>query len=129
MTEHPISRALQDLVELGGGGIWPPRATYVESWPDALQPYHQVFRTLAALIPVEKASLDDVYNRRVIDQLRTRFRAELDKEVDLCAVKASLVGDHTIEKIPSRAWMGFFSCMAYMRHAYRYVYWYCCDSL
>jgi hypothetical protein len=79
MDEYPISRALKDLVELGGGGVWPPRATYTESWPDALQPYHQIFRTLAALIPVEKASLDDVHNRRIIDQFRSRFRTELDK--------------------------------------------------
>lgn len=122
MIEHPISCALKDLVELGGGGVWPPRATYTESWPDALQPYHQIFRILAALIPVEKASLDDVHNRQVIDQFRSRFRAELEQGVDLCAVKASLAaGDHTVEYFPSVAWMGFLSCMAYMRHAYRYA--------
>lgn len=94
---------------------------YMESWSDTLQPYHcQIFRTLAALIPVENFSLDDGDNRRVIDLFRSRLNAELDKAVKLEAVESSLTaGEADTATFSPTAWMGFFSCVAYIRHAYR----------
>lgn len=115
--EHPIRRALSELIHTGGNGIWPPKATYQETWPSALRPYHYIFQSLADSIPVVEASLDDGHNRTVIDAFRHRLRSELSEKVDLQTVEAELTNDR--ENFSPRAWMGFFSCIAYTRHAYR----------
>lgn len=117
--EHPIRRALGELIHTGGNGIWPPKATYRDTWPSALRPYHQIFQSLADSIPVVEASLDDSHNRTVIDAFRHRLRCELSEKVDLQAVEAALMSGR--ENFSPQAWMGFFSCIAYTRHAYRSV--------
>ena len=115
--EHPIRRALGELIHTGGNGIWPPRATYQDTWPSALRPYHHIFQSLADSIPVVEASLNDDYNRSVIDAFRYRLCCELSEKVDLQAVETELTNGG--ENFSPRAWMGFFSCIAYTRHAYR----------
>ena len=115
--EHPVRRALSGLIHMGGNGIWPPKATYRDTWPRALQPYHHIFQSLADAIPVVEASLDDSHNRTVIDAFRYRLFCELSEKVDLQAVEAELTSGR--ENFSPQAWMGFFSCIAYTRHAYR----------
>ena len=118
-ANHPLSHALEDLI-VGSGGSWPPRPTYEETWPEALKPYNRIFQTIAPHISVEESSLDDQYNRRVIDTFRARLRQELNLHIRLDDVKAVIPDENTTSLSPP-AWMGFFSCITMLRQAYRFV--------
>jgi hypothetical protein len=113
-------RGLQELVTTGGGGKWPPKATFEDSWPASLRPYHQIFSTAARFIPVLKASLDDKENRTLIDHFRKSLQVALQENVDLEAVRGAIDVDQ--EEMEASGWMGFFACVAYLRHAYRLVH-------
>ncbi|KAJ6561221.1 hypothetical protein DFH09DRAFT_1083184 [Mycena vulgaris] len=118
VTSH-ARRGLHELITTGGGGSWPPRATFEASWPASLRPYHHVFFAIANFIPVSEASLDDDENRIRIDQFRDSLRAALEENVDLEAVRQTLNYGQQGE-MEASGWMGFFACIAYLRHAYRW---------
>ncbi|KAK7055355.1 hypothetical protein R3P38DRAFT_2846584 [Favolaschia claudopus] len=109
--------SLDQLISIGGAGSWPPKASFVDTWPTSLRPYHHVYNSLAHLIPAEKSSLDDDENTTRIQHLRASLLSELQTNVDLAAVRET-VNDPDCMR-PS-GWMGFFACMAHMRHAYRW---------
>ncbi|EGN94595.1 hypothetical protein SERLA73DRAFT_77957 [Serpula lacrymans var. lacrymans S7.3] len=118
--DHPISLALHNLISTGGDA-WPPRATFEETWPPCLRPYHHVFQRVAPFIPVEEASLDDEHNRHVIETFRARVRQELVDSVCLEDVKVALLEEEgTSERLSTSAWLGFFACISMLRHAYRW---------
>jgi hypothetical protein len=77
---------------------------------------------------VAESCLDDAENRRTIDAFRARLRTLLEEGIDVSAVEAALkaAGDRKAkdgEDFPAPAWMGFFACIGFLRHAYR------CDAL
>ncbi|KAJ6597989.1 hypothetical protein B0H10DRAFT_1826509 [Mycena sp. CBHHK59/15] len=111
-------RCLQELITAGGGGSWPPFATFGDTWPVSLKPYHEVYHGIANLIPVSKASVDDCTNRLIIDRFRSSLYTALQQNLALDAVCVTLdLGDNGME---ASGWMGFFACIAYLRHAYRW---------
>ncbi|KAJ7733157.1 hypothetical protein B0H16DRAFT_1769549 [Mycena metata] len=117
LTIHP-RRALHELISKGGGGRWPPTATFQDSWPLSLKPYHRVFLAIAQLVSVSSASLDDGENRALIDQSRGSLMAALRDNVDSEAVRRTL--DAGSDALGVSGWLGFFACIAYLRHAYRW---------
>lgn len=121
--EIPIV-ALSNLV-LQSGNSWPPKATYAESWPSSLKPYHTAFQRIAPLIPVKEQdiSLDDAENRKRIERMRESARRVLEEEVsipDVCETLEMLEGDERRDVMSMSGWLGFYSCVASLRHAYRY---------
>ena len=67
---------------------------------------------------VAESCLDDAENRRTIDAFRQRLVTFLDERIDLPAVEAALASSDE-ETFPAPAWMGFFACIGFLRHAYR----------
>ncbi|KAK6984779.1 hypothetical protein R3P38DRAFT_3102841 [Favolaschia claudopus] len=120
-SRHRSLELLRDLVELGGGGAWPPIATYENSWPSVLQPYHWVSRIMEPLLPVEEPSLDCARNREIIDSFRARMRFELAQRINTSEVDQALEEweTHDTRSFQS-AWLGFFACISFLRHAYRW---------
>ncbi|KAJ6588837.1 hypothetical protein B0H19DRAFT_1101405 [Mycena capillaripes] len=116
--KHQTLQCLRDLIQLGGGGTWPPTATYDNSWPLPLRAYHSVFRTMENLFPVEEPSLDNARNREIMDLFRSRMRSELVRHVNMHEVEQTLERWQS-ESIES-AWLGFFTCISFLRHAYRW---------
>ncbi|KAF7360398.1 hypothetical protein MVEN_00769600 [Mycena venus] len=119
--KHRSLECLQDLIELGGGGTWPPTATYEDSWPRPLRPYHSVLRIMETSLPVEEPSLDNARNREIIDTFRARMHSELVRCVDIREVERTLEEwqSHSDRSVQS-AWLGFFACISFLRHAYRW---------
>ncbi|TAQ85435.1 hypothetical protein B7494_g6256 [Chlorociboria aeruginascens] len=119
---HPVAKSLQYLVERDGAGTWPPRTSYGKAWPKALQPYHDVYRELAPLLPWKEMSGNDQKNYQRSIDYRAKMRALLHDRVDLKQVEKVLFaaqnGDNTI--LPGEAWNGLFACIATTRHAYRW---------
>ncbi|KAJ7754452.1 hypothetical protein B0H16DRAFT_744714 [Mycena metata] len=119
--KHRTVECLRDLVQLGGGGTWPPTATYDDSWPMSLQTYNSVFRAVEAYLPVENSSLDDACNRKIIDAFRGRMRSELARFVELQKVELALKQwESERDTSAQSAWLGFFACISFLRHAYRW---------
>ncbi|KAK7046199.1 hypothetical protein R3P38DRAFT_2873086 [Favolaschia claudopus] len=118
---HRSLEFLRDLVELGGGGAWPPIATYEKSWPPVLQPYHWVSRIMEPLLPIEEPSLDCARNRDIIDSFRARMRFELAQRINTTEVEQALEEWETHDpRSFQSAWLGFFACISFLRHAYRW---------
>ncbi|KAF7317672.1 hypothetical protein MKEN_00854900 [Mycena kentingensis (nom. inval.)] len=119
--DHPILDRLRDLVKCGGGE-WPPRASYRDTWPAALHPYDTVLRTMEPLFPVRESSTVDAHNRVLIDAFRSRMRAELDEHVNLRDVQSAL--DRAEKSDPAScsqaAWLGIWLCISMLRHSYRW---------
>ena len=70
----------------------------------------------------EDASLDDSFNRQQIDCLRSRIRNNLTCTIVLDNVENFLLSYHNgDETMDQAAWNGFFACIAFLRHAYRFV--------
>ncbi|KAJ7483274.1 hypothetical protein FB451DRAFT_1029543 [Mycena latifolia] len=113
-------QGLQELIATGGGGKWLPSATFEDSWPASLRPYHHVFFAIAKSIPVSEASLDDEENRARIDQFRNSLRTALQENLSLETVRRTLNHDQSKDEMEACGWMGFFACIAYLRHAYRW---------
>lgn len=122
-VSHETAQALQDMVNLDGAGQWPPRATHRESWPAALHPYHDIFLELAPLLPVDHVSLDDAVNKSRIAEYRTRLQKLLEERVDITAVESVLSTPEDAERslLFAAGWNGLFTCIAYLRHAHRWV--------
>ncbi|KAJ7319104.1 hypothetical protein DFH08DRAFT_789564 [Mycena albidolilacea] len=116
---HRAIECLRDLVQLGGGGTWPPTATYDDSWPLPLRAYHSVFRAMETSLPVEEPSLIHARNREIIDSFRARMRSELERRIKIPEVERTLEEWESQSGVQS-AWLGFFTCISFLRHAYRW---------
>ncbi|KAK7044650.1 hypothetical protein R3P38DRAFT_2879980 [Favolaschia claudopus] len=117
-SNHPAMKCLRDLI-LGGGGTWPPTATYDDTWPAPLRVYDSVFRAMERLLPVEESSLDPSSNRQIIDAFRARMRQELVQRVCIPEVVQTLE-EWQSQSDAQSAWLGFFTCVSFLRHAYRW---------
>ncbi|KAF8211109.1 hypothetical protein K438DRAFT_1569721 [Mycena galopus ATCC 62051] len=119
--QHPALTCLRDLVVVGGGGTWPPRATYRDSWPLSLQPYDSVYRAMEPSFPVTESSTDNVHNRKLIDLFRSRMRSHLEQHVNMGDVQSALErAESDPESCSQAAWLGFWLCISFLRHSYRW---------
>ncbi|KAJ7158372.1 hypothetical protein C8R43DRAFT_1234305 [Mycena crocata] len=119
--DHLAMDCLHDLIQLGGGGTWPPTATYRESWPPPLRAYESVFRVVESFLPVEEPSLDHLRNREIIEIFRERIRSELERNVQMDRVESALERWQSESNVSAQsAWFGFFACISFLRHAYRW---------
>ncbi|TRM59080.1 hypothetical protein BD626DRAFT_509687 [Schizophyllum amplum] len=116
--DHEAVARLTELVEVGGGGCWPPRATYEDTWPFCLRPYEAIYHEVAPHMTVAESCLDDEQNRLSIDAFRDRLSTLLSQRIDLDSVEDALLSDE--RAFPPPAWMGFFACIGFLRHAYRW---------
>ncbi len=122
---HETAALLADLIHKDGAGEWPPRSNHATAtWPAALRPYREVYEEMAPLLPTATASLDDEINRVRIAHFRSHFQALLRERVDLAQVetllKAAEAGQWDI--FPRDTYNGFYACIAWCRHAYRYPF-------
>ncbi|KAJ3809384.1 hypothetical protein F5876DRAFT_43964 [Lentinula aff. lateritia] len=119
--KHRFAGRLAELLT-NSGNAWPPKATHAETWPSPLQKYNIVYQRIAPFLPVRESSLDDAENRRLINKTRALIRALLEEEISIPAVcetleECSRYDNHTM---PMSGWLGFYSCLASLRHAYRW---------
>lgn len=120
--QHHVLTCLRDLIVMGGGGSWPPRATYRDSWPLPLRAYDSVYRAMEASFPVKESSVDNTLNRKIIDSFRSRMRAYLERHTNMGEVQSALErAESEPESCSQAAWLGFFLCMSFLRHSYRWV--------
>ncbi|KAF9067291.1 hypothetical protein BDP27DRAFT_1328994 [Rhodocollybia butyracea] len=119
--QHLVASRLAEMLK-NSGNAWPPKPTHAESWPDALKPYYTVYQRIAPFLPVHESSLDDAENRILIDKSRSLFAAVLDEEVDLPDVCETLeaCSQSDSDLMPISGWLGFYSCIASLRHGYRW---------
>ncbi|KAJ7623766.1 hypothetical protein FB45DRAFT_1031673 [Roridomyces roridus] len=115
--QHDVLTRLRSLIVVGGAGSWPPRATYRETWPVALRSYDSVYRAMEPSFPVPESSLDNAYNRKIIDSFRERMRSQLETHVDMEQVRKAFEG---AESCPQGVWLGLFLCVSFLRHSYRW---------
>lgn len=99
--------------------LWPPRPTFHKTWPVQLQAYQRVYEAIGPHFVNEWPSLDDAENRKIIDNFRARVRRELSAHIQTSAVQ-TLLNDEKCMSEP--AWQGFYACIAYLRHYYRYLH-------
>ncbi|EKV12269.1 hypothetical protein PDIG_45940 [Penicillium digitatum PHI26] len=120
-SNEPI-KALQTMIEIDGAGAWPPKASYRESWPVVLHPYHDIFVVLAPLLPVIDVSLDSTINQCRRMEYQQRLRILLKERVNLGLVKETLsaAADETSCVITNQQYNGFYACISYLRHAFRW---------
>ena len=128
--EHEVSSLLNDLITISGAGSWPPRATFGDEWPAPLRPYHHIYKEMSASLCVEESelSLDDEVNSTRIQHFRFRMHDALT-EIDLNAVLAILEAtedpaqshDKNTLILTTESYNGFFACIVFLRHAFRYV--------
>jgi hypothetical protein len=121
---HETAALLSDLILKDGAGEWPPRSNHATAtWPAALRPYRDIYNEMAPLLPTANVSLDDEVNRRRIVNFRSRFQTLLREQVDLAQVeillKAAEAGQWDV--FPRDTYNGFYACVAWCRHAYRYA--------
>ncbi|KAL2867572.1 uncharacterized protein BJX67DRAFT_371908 [Aspergillus lucknowensis] len=78
---------------------------------------------MAPLLATANPSLDDQYNRIRCQEFRSRMQALLTERVDLEAVRSVLETVHSgnWDSFPRDAYNGFYSCIACLRHAYRWA--------
>lgn len=114
---HATAEKLNALVEKEGAGTWPPRASHGYAWPAPLQAYHDIYLTLAPLLPTTEVLCDDQANAVRIHAFRRMMKTLLRERVNLAAVE-NLLGSGQ-DQISADAWNGFFSCVAMSKHAYR----------
>ncbi|KAJ7230444.1 hypothetical protein GGX14DRAFT_583231 [Mycena pura] len=119
--QHPAMTCLRDLVVLGGGGSWPPRASYRDTWPPPLRAYDSVWRAMEASFPVSQSSTDMAHNRTLIDSFRSRMRSQLEQQVTIGNVQFALQrAESDPESCSQAAWLGFWLCVSILRHSYRW---------
>ncbi|KAJ6485568.1 hypothetical protein C8R45DRAFT_829014 [Mycena sanguinolenta] len=119
--QHSALTHLRDLVVVGGGGAWPPRATYRDSWPLPLRSYDTVCRAMEASFPVTESSTDNSYNRKLIDSFRSRMRSHLQQHVNLGDIQTALErAESDPESCSQAAWLGYWLCISFLRHSYRW---------
>ena len=121
---HETPALLSDLIHKDGAGKWPPRSNHATAtWPAALRPYRGIYEEMAPLLSTATVSLDDEVNRLRIANFRSHFRKLLHEQVDLAQVEALLQAAEAgqWDVFPRDTYNGFYSCIAWCRHAYRYV--------
>ncbi|GES61221.1 indoleamine 23-dioxygenase protein [Aspergillus terreus] len=116
---HETAEKLNTLIEKGGAGSWPPRASHGDAWPAALQTYHDIYLTLAPLLPTTEVLCDDKANAGRINAFRMRMKTLLREGINLVAVE-NILGSGK-DQISADAWNGLFGCIAISRHAYRWA--------
>ncbi|KAJ7910385.1 hypothetical protein B0H13DRAFT_1615712, partial [Mycena leptocephala] len=125
--------ALKQLVKKSGG-TWPPSPTFDSSWPAPLRVYHAVYELAAPFFPVLESSISDAENRQTINGMRARIRGLLSGDPTLDAARCS--GDMKsvlsvlqdaeagcwsgYEQSMQAAMVGFYACVCFLRHAYRW---------
>lgn len=122
---HETAAKLSEMVRKDGAGSWPPRCNYVSTtWPTALRPYREIYNEMAPLLPAANASTDDEVNREIIQTFRARFRKLLDDKVNLEEVNQLLAAADAgqWDVFPRDTYNAFYACVAWCRHAYRYVF-------
>lgn len=118
--QHDALTRLRSLVVVGGGGAWPPRATYRDSWPLPLRPYDSVYRAMEPSFPVAESSVDNAHNRRIIDSFRSRMLGQLELHINMGDVQSALErAESDPESCSQAAWLGYYMCMSFLRHSYR----------
>ncbi|KAK4641311.1 hypothetical protein QC761_503080 [Podospora bellae-mahoneyi] len=121
---HEVASSFSTLVQQDGAGYWPPRSNHNEkTWPACLQAYKDIYHEMAPLLPAENASLNDNINERRIFEFRTRFVQLLSQKVDLAEVQRLLQAADAgrWDVFPRDAYNGFYCCVAWCRHAYRWA--------
>ncbi|KAG6358548.1 hypothetical protein INS49_012065 [Diaporthe citri] len=118
---HDVHSAFMVMVNDEGAGSWPPRATH-DDFPPALRPYQHIYAAMAPLLPYANPSLDDECNKIRIADFRSRMQTLLTEKVDVDAVQSilELVESGNWDAFPRDAYNGFYSCIACLRHAYRW---------
>lgn len=107
--------SLDSMVRTEGGGTWPPRPTYRDSWPQCLHLYDHVARQAPPrfVTPELRPNYTDTELQARIDNNRS-WLAETLSSVDVAQVMAVL------PELSVRARLGFLACMAYLVHLYRW---------
>ncbi|KAF7289052.1 hypothetical protein HMN09_01353400 [Mycena chlorophos] len=119
-TPHAAVDRLRNLV-LSGGGEWPPRATYRDTWPREMQIYDTLWREMESLFPVLESSTDNAHNRKLIDSFRARMRSLLAERVDMRDVQNALErAAADPDSCSQAAWLGMWLVVSMLRHAYRW---------
>ncbi|KAJ7114121.1 hypothetical protein C8R44DRAFT_630656 [Mycena epipterygia] len=119
--QHYALTCLRDLVVVGGGGTWPPSATFRDSWPLPLRTYDTVYRAMESSFAVAESSLDNVHNRKLIDSFRSRMRSQLEQHITMGDVQSALDrAESDPESCSQAAWLGYFACISFLRHSYRW---------
>ncbi|ATY62009.1 hypothetical protein A9K55_007092 [Cordyceps militaris] len=119
---HELRSQFLELVRDDGAGSWPPVARH-DNWPAALRAYKTVYAELAPLLATEEPSLDDDFNVKRCAEFRARMRASLERNVDRNATAKclQLVLDGHWSELGRDSFNGFYSCIACLRHAYRWA--------
>ncbi|KAJ5286710.1 hypothetical protein N7478_002396 [Penicillium angulare] len=121
-TQHASVHKLQYMIHEDGAGSWPPQASYRDSWPPELQPYHDTFVKLAPLVPVLDPSMEPDINAARRDEYRQRVQKLLEQSIDVAEVTSLLsaaVGKES-SVMTNEAFNGFYACISALRHAYRW---------
>lgn len=119
-AKHDVHSAFMTLVNEDGAGEWPPKTDH-DNFPVALQPYKEIYLTMAPSLATADPSLDDELNTRRCQEFRSRMLSLLSHHIDKKAVKEILetVARDNWDAFPRDAYNGFYSCIACLRHAYR----------
>ncbi|KAK3897548.1 hypothetical protein C8A05DRAFT_38900 [Staphylotrichum tortipilum] len=121
---HEAAALLSDLIHQDGAGEWPPRSNHdYTSWPAALRPYRDIYAEMAPLLPTSDLSLDDDVNRARISTFRSGFQTLLQERVNLAQVEQLLAAAEAgrWDVFPRDTYNGFYACIAWCRHAYRWA--------
>lgn len=112
---HP-SVALEELIHMEGGGSWPPKAQYAESWPLELQPYATVAMEAPFRFVLKRAILNTDRNIKRISENRLWM---LERLQQLLVLDPETTLSVAIQ-LPLAARSGFLACLAYLNHLYRW---------
>lgn len=116
---HVTELALKALLGPEEQPWWPARPTFHKTWPEQLQGYQRVYEAIGPHLINEQPSMDDAENRQIIDNFRNRCRHEYSTHTRKSEVQTLLEDDGCMSE---PAWQGFYACIAYQRHYYRYAH-------
>ncbi|EST05414.1 hypothetical protein PSEUBRA_005087 [Kalmanozyma brasiliensis GHG001] len=110
-----LSSTLDEMIRTEGGGSWPPRPTYRDSWPHCLHIYDRVARQAPPrfVTPQLRPNYTDSELRQRIDENRLWLEQSLSS-ADVQQVMA------TLPELDVNARLGFLACTAYLIHLYRW---------
>lgn len=118
-TIHETAVQLQTLIQTDGAGSWPPRAVHHVEWPEALRPYHEVYRAMSPKLASNVHLTNDRLNLSRCKAFRSQMTALLQAHIDLAAVENAFYNPTQGGGFSREACNGFFACIAYCRHAFR----------
>ncbi|KAJ9478977.1 hypothetical protein PHBOTO_002471 [Pseudozyma hubeiensis] len=110
-----LTSALDDMIRTEGGGSWPPKPTYRDSWPVCLHAYDDIAKQAPPrfVSPQLRPNYTDAELRQRIDENRLWLERSL-ASVDVQQVMA------TLPALGINARLGFLACTAYLIHLYRW---------